>query len=114
MVCSSEDEARGRAGELIAKRRWPCYFFVSDTTGEKPVEEFHALGEVVDGGRFHGIGIIKLTPVCPEEKLDRFLADVQGLMTRGRWQKEDLVRLFEDMVPEFKHQETHKYLDGRM
>jgi FlaA1/EpsC-like NDP-sugar epimerase len=36
----SEDEARDRAAELIAVKRWPCYFFASDTTGEKDFEEF--------------------------------------------------------------------------
>jgi hypothetical protein len=37
----SEDEARDRAGtKLIAQRKWPCYFFASDTTGEKDFEEF--------------------------------------------------------------------------
>ena len=38
--CMSEDEARDRAKELIAKKEWPCYFLKSDTTGEKDFEEF--------------------------------------------------------------------------
>ena len=38
--CKSEDEARDRAEELIANKQWPCYFFKSDTTGEKDFEEF--------------------------------------------------------------------------
>jgi len=38
--CATEDEARERAPELIAKKQWPCYFFSSDTTGEKDFEEF--------------------------------------------------------------------------
>jgi FlaA1/EpsC-like NDP-sugar epimerase len=40
--CSTEDEARDRAGELIARKRWPCYFFKSDTTGEKDFEVLKA------------------------------------------------------------------------
>ena len=39
--CQSENEARDKAEELIAKKRWPCYFFMSDTTGEKDFEEFY-------------------------------------------------------------------------
>ena len=34
-LCSSEDEARDCADDLIAKKKWPCYFFKSDTTAEK-------------------------------------------------------------------------------
>ena len=112
--CASEDEARGRAAELIPKRQWPCYFFISDTTGEKDVEEFHTPDDVVDRGRFQGIGVIQLASVCPPERLDWFLSEVQGMRTRGGWTKEAMVRLFEAMVPEFAHKETHKYLDGRM
>jgi FlaA1/EpsC-like NDP-sugar epimerase len=37
--CESEEEARDRADELIANKQWPCYFFNSDTTGEKDFEE---------------------------------------------------------------------------
>ena len=36
--CQLEDEARARRGELISKKIWPCYFFKSDTTGEKGYE----------------------------------------------------------------------------
>ena len=38
--CESEEEARGRCSELIKLKKWPCYFFKSDTTGEKDFEEF--------------------------------------------------------------------------
>ena len=34
------DEARGRVEELARRGRWPCYFFASDTTGEKALEGF--------------------------------------------------------------------------
>jgi FlaA1/EpsC-like NDP-sugar epimerase len=38
--CASESEARRRSLELIENKQWPCYFFNSDTTGEKDFEEF--------------------------------------------------------------------------
>ena len=37
--CSTEQEARERSSELIASKRWPCYFFKSYTTGEKDFED---------------------------------------------------------------------------
>ena len=114
VLCSSEDEARRRVAELLPLRKWPCYFFTSDTTGEKDVEEFYTTGDVVDDKRFHGIGVIKLVSACPPEMLDHFLSKIEGMKTRRAWEKTELVSLFEEMVPEFKHKETHKYLDNKM
>ena len=50
--CSTEEEARDRSDELIASKRWPCYFFKSDTSGEKDFEEFFTDNEVLDMDRF--------------------------------------------------------------
>ena len=112
--CASEDEARARSAELIAKRRWPCYFFRSDTTGEKDFEEFFTDRETVDTNRFHSIAAIKNLPVFDPERLDHFTARISELRTRGSWNKTEIVDLFNGMIPEFKHLETGKYLDGRM
>ena len=30
-LCTSEDEARGRVTELARSKKWPCYFFNSDS-----------------------------------------------------------------------------------
>ena len=112
--CVSEDEARDRAEELIAQRKWPCYFFNSDTTGEKDFEEFFTDKEVLDMSRFESLGVIKNEPVYEQELLDHFLKVVADLKAQGLWEKVDLVDLFNKMIPDFKHKETGKYLDGRM
>lgn len=112
--CASEDEARDRAEELIALRKWPCYFFNSDTTGEKDFEEFFTDKEVLDMERFESLGVIKNEPVYEQELLDHFLKVIAGLKAQGLWEKVDLVDLFNKMIPDFKHKETGKYLDGRM
>lgn len=112
--CASEDEARDRAEELIAQRKWPCYFFNSDTTGEKDFEEFFTDKEVLDMARFESLGVIKNEPVYQQESLDHFLKVVADLKAQGLWEKLDLVDLFNKMIPDFKHKETGKYLDGRM
>lgn len=112
--CASEDEARDRAEELIAQRKWPCYFFNSDTTGEKDFEEFFTDKEVLDMERFESLGVIKNEPVYEQELLDHFLKVIAGLKAQGLWEKVDLVDLFNKMIPDFKHKETGKYLDGRM
>ena len=112
--CQSEDEARDRAAELIAQRKWPCYFFDSDTTGEKDFEEFFTDKEVLDMARFESIGVIRNKPIFDAEALDEFVAVIAALKQRGLWEKFELVDLFNKMIPDFNHKETGKYLDGRM
>jgi UDP-N-acetylglucosamine 4,6-dehydratase len=112
--CESEDEARGRAAELIAKRRWPVYFFASDTTGEKDFEEFYTGEEDLDMGRFETIGVIRNPAVFDSARLEYFLEEVRRIRAQPVWDKPEIVALFNHMIPEFQHKETGKYLDSRM
>jgi FlaA1/EpsC-like NDP-sugar epimerase len=112
--CESEDEARDRAEELIAKKQWPCYFFKSDTTGEKDFEEFFTDNEDLDMDRFETVGIIKNQPEFDEAKLDAFMNGIESLRSKGTWAKDDIVKLYFGLLPEFAHKETGKYLDQRM
>ena len=112
--CASEVEARDRAPTLIAKQLWPCYFFASDTTGEKDFEEFHTGTEALDMQRFESIGVIRNAAVFDEAKLERFLRTIDAIRARPVWDKPEIVDLFNDMIPDFAHKETGKYLDDRM
>jgi len=58
-ICDSEGEARERTEELIDLKKWPCYFFNSDTTGEKDFEEFYTNREVLDLVSYESVGVIK-------------------------------------------------------
>lgn len=112
--CCSEEEARTRAEELISKNLWPCYFFDSDTTGEKGFEEFFTDTEDVDINRFSSIGVIKNKPIFDSKALDRFYSELLELRGRSVWFKNDILKLFSDILPEFSHLETGKYLDEKM
>ena len=112
--CQSEKEARDRAEELIAKKCWPCYFFTSDTTGEKDFEEFFTDKEDLNMNRFETVGVIKNQPIFDEAKLDEFMIGIDFLREKGTWTKEDIIKLYFGILPEFSHKETGKYLDQRM
>ena len=112
--CDSEDEARDRAEELIANKQWPCYFFKSDTTGEKDFEEFFTDNEDLDMEHFETVGVIKNQPEFDEAKLDDFMDGIDTLRNKGNWTKDDIVKLYFGLLPEFAHKETGKYLDQRM
>ena len=112
--CESEAEARYRAEELIAKKQWPCYFFSSDTTGEKDFEEFYTDNEDIHMDRFETVGVIRNQPDFDQAKLDEFMAGIEALRGKGAWAKDDIVELYFGILPEFAHKETGKYLDQRM
>ena len=112
--CISEDEARDRSEELIANKQWPCYFFKSDTTGEKDFEEFFTDAEDIDMERFKSVGVIRNQPEFDEVKLDDFIKRIEALRKKGAWDKEDILKLYFSLLPEFGHKETGKYLDQRM
>jgi len=112
--CATEDEARSRVEELVRQKKWPCYFFDSDTTGEKDFEEFFTEKETLDMERFASVGVIKNEPLYDEQLLNDFERDIEKLKARGSWSKEEIVALFNRMIPDFGHKETGRYLDGRM
>jgi UDP-N-acetylglucosamine 4,6-dehydratase len=112
--CTTEEEARERAEELIPQRRWPVYFFRSDTTGEKDFEEFFTEAETLDMARFRSIGVIKNDADFDGAQLDQFLRQIAQIRAQPTWDKPEIVELFNEMLPDFQHKETGKYLDSRM
>lgn len=114
VACDSEDEARARVKESLSQGKWPCYFFESDTTGEKDFEEFYTDAESVDWERFHEIGVVGSNVPYTDEALEQFTRIIRDLRARGTWTKRELVDLFERTLNRFEHKETFKYLDDRM
>jgi FlaA1/EpsC-like NDP-sugar epimerase len=112
--CASEDEARDRAEELIKQKKWPCFFFKSDTTGEKDFEEFFTDQETLDMTRFESVGVIKSDPGFDSALLQHFTKTIESIKSKPIWGKAELVDLFNEMIPAFAHKETGKYLDARM
>ncbi len=112
--CQSEDEARDLIKTLPEQKKWPVYFFNSDTTGEKDFEEFYTGEEEIEWERFENLGVIKNEPIFDDQKLEYFTKTIQRLKEQGSWQKGELVELFNAMIPNFNHKETGKYLDQRM
>lgn len=123
-LCKTEEEARGffknntlQSDEnrmLTDVEAWPCLFTSSDTTGEKDFEEFFTENEILDMDRFDSLGVIKNKLNTEEEKLIRFEAAINEMRRKGNWNKDEIVDLFNYMIPKFDHKETGKYLDSKM
>ena len=112
--CESEDEARAKVSTLIPKGKWPCFFSDSDNTGEKPCEEFYTADEQVDRERFANIGVVKNSHEISSNELQKFTGAIHSLLKEEQWSKGSIVGLFQELVPEFHHLETGKYLDQKM
>jgi FlaA1/EpsC-like NDP-sugar epimerase len=114
IVCSSESEARDQIIELEKNKEWPCYFFDSDTTGEKDFEEFTTIDEVVDVDKFLDLGIIKQSPSVDWGKTQNFVKSLSELRSRGDWTTSDIIQLMTTVVQNFNHKDAGKFLDEKM
>ncbi|MGR5474807.1 UDP-N-acetylglucosamine 4,6-dehydratase [Vibrio astriarenae] len=113
-LCETEEEARQLAHTLPEQGKWPCLFTASDTTGEKDFEEFFTDKEELDMSRFENLGIIKNEPLYEQELLTLFENSISEMKGERAWTKEQIVKLFFTMIPDFGHKETGKYLDSKM
>ena len=113
-LCKDEEEARNLALTLPQKGKWPCLFTSSDTTGEKDFEEFFTDNETLDMDRFTNLGVIKNEATFDEDKLNHFESTIKNFKKNLSWGKEDIVKEFFTLIPDFGHKETGKYLDGKM
>jgi FlaA1/EpsC-like NDP-sugar epimerase len=114
LPCSSEDEAKRRARELNPSGgEWPCYFFASDTTGEKMEEELFASGETVDWSRFRAIGVVTASAPDGSKTLDALEA-LERLRATQAWTKQAILEVLRRVVPELRHEETGRNLDQKM
>lgn len=113
-LCKDENEARQLIHTLPKEGKWPCLFTSSDTTGEKDFEEFFTDKETLDMTRFENLGVIQNKAVFDSDKLESFEKTIKGLKNDLCWEKEDIVKEFFKMIPDFGHKETGKYLDSKM
>ena len=113
-LCKDEDEARELVKTLPAEGKWPCLFTRSDTTGEKDFEEFFTDIEILDMERFNNLGVIKNELNFDEKKLQQFEKSMKTMQETLSWSKEDIVKEFFKLLPNFEYEDKKKYLDEKM
>ena len=113
-LCNSEDEARELVSTVPQKGKWPCFFTKSDTSGEKDFEEFFTEKETLDLNNYKNLGIIKNEISEDNSKTYFFSERINEIKRKGNWKKEEIIELFNEIIPNFNHCETGKYLDSKM
>lgn len=112
--CSSDDEARRYAADHLPGPKYPVYYSASDTTGEKDCEEFFVEGESTDMARFVSLGVITNTDNKDAEAVNTFISRLEALFADRSFTKADVVRVIEEYLPNFIHQEKGRNLDDKM
>ncbi|GER60176.1 nucleoside-diphosphate sugar epimerase [Patiriisocius marinus] len=113
--CTSEEEALNKASQLTSDgKKYPVYFSSSNTTGEKPYEEFYTAGEITDLERFNALGVIIKQSEIDTDNLKQFLNDISVAFDNVNTKKEDIVTIMKRYLVNFDHKEEGKNLDSKM
>jgi FlaA1/EpsC-like NDP-sugar epimerase len=114
-ICQTEEEARQKALKLgPAPASYPIYFFASDTSGEKPYEEFYTDNEDRDLISFINLGVVKKTPKRNLTEINEIIRGLTALFVSDNLSKADIVNFLKHYLPNFSHIETGKNLDQKM
>ncbi len=115
LECDSDEQAIEIAWETrMADKRYPVHFSASDTSGEKPYEEFYTDEETVDMERLSSLGIVTGKPLIDSNKVQKLFDNLEKAFEDANVNKEDVVRIMSDYLPNFEHIETGKSLDSKM
>tara|TARA_Y100001935_G_C17296144_1_gene506188 strand:+ start:853 stop:2022 length:1170 start_codon:yes stop_codon:yes gene_type:complete len=93
-------------------KKYPIYFFKTDTSGEKTYEEFYTEKEDYDINKHKTLGFIKSLEV--ELSFKQVKKDFKDVFDKSNSVKLDIVNVIKKYVPDFKHVETGKNLDQKM
>jgi len=115
LECKSEAEAIAKAESRKETDKWyPVYFSKSDTTGEKPYEEFYTEGEQVTLDKYSSLGVISLQSFKKITEIESFIDKLTQLFDNPATEKKDITLLMKTFLVNFDHQETGRYLDSKM
>lgn len=116
LECKSESEAINKM-EQVKKGSdlYPVYFEKSDTSGEKAYEEFYTSSETIDLTSYKSLGIITGKQICDINCLNELLYNFKEAFSKEPPNnKNDIIKIISDYLPDFNHIETGKSLDSKM
>ena len=94
--------------------KYPVHFSVSDTSGEKPFEEFVTDTETADYDRFSSLGVI-IGKIVPDKiRVEKLFEELNEVFEKTETTKEEVVAIMKEYLPNFEHIETGKSLDSKM
>lgn len=115
MECNSDEEAIDKAENLKnGSNQYPVHYAKSDTSGEKPFEEFVTDTETADMNRFGSLGVITGKQIPDKERIEVLFKKLNAAFEKETTTKEEIVSIMKEYLPNFEHIETGKSLDSKM
>lgn len=115
LECASDEEAIEKS-EILKKggNLYPVHFSKSDTSGEKPYEEFFTDTESVDMERLSALGVITGKSLPDTDRIVALYSKLGSVFEKDTTTKEEVVEIIKEYLPNFEHIETGKSLDSKM
>lgn len=115
LECGSDEEAIEKAVELKnGSIKYPVHFSKSNTSGEKGFEEFFTDSETVDMDRLQSLGVVTGKVIPDKHALGELMGKLEDAFADDATDKETIVKIIGDYLPNFEHIETGKSLDEKM
>ena len=115
LECDSDAEAIDKAEMLKSgSSQYPVHYSKSDTSGEKPFEEFVTDTETADRNRFSSLGVITGKAIPDRKRVQALFDDLNSVFDKLETTKEEVVSIMKDYLPNFEHIETGRTLDSKM
>lgn len=111
--CSSDKEAVRKASENF-NNMYPVHFSGSNTTGEKPYEEFYTDKEEVSLDRYKSLGVVVNLKPREMSEVNELFNSLNLAFNNEETTKEDIVNIMKDFLVNFDHKELGKSLDSKM
>ena len=115
LKCDSDEEAIEKAIDLRnGSNKYPVHFSESNTSGEKPYEEFYTEDETADLQRYQSLGVVIGKSLVDSETFTEYLTEFEKLFSNKEVKKADVVDMIHRHLYNFAHIETGKSLDTKM
>lgn len=113
--CETDKEAVEKAEQLKkGSKQYPVHFSESDTSGEKPFEEFYTDTESIDMNRFKALGVIVDKKTTDKYKIEKLFSELMMEFEKEEATKNKVVQIIKEYLPNFEHNEKGKTLDCKM
>lgn len=115
LECASDEQAIELSEELKhGSLKYPVHYSGSNTSGEKPYEEFYTDTEIADLHRFNALGVVTGKAIPNMKKVKQLFEKLDASFNKGEATKEEVILIMKEYLPNFEHIETGKSLDGKM
>lgn len=114
LKCDSDEEAIEKAKYIKDTNQYPIHISVSNTSGEKAYEEFYTDEETYNTELYKSLGFITDKKIPDVDKVKKLLSDLENAFDDNNCNKEKIVSILSDYLPNFQHIETGRSLDTKM